>query len=85
MFRDIPECREVPCTLECQEDRALVGVVEGEHNMMADIEERRRERSLHHKDSLEKEEKIPSSYITSRFDISITKEIDWKQNGGLLK
>lgn len=85
MFRDIPEYREVPCTLECQEDRALVGVVEGEHNMMADTEERRRERSLHHKDSLEKEEKIPSSYITSRFDISITKEIDWKQTGGLLK
>jgi len=53
VFRDIPEYREVPCIRECQEDQALVGVVveEGEHNMMADTEERRREHSLHHMDS----------------------------------
>jgi len=56
VFRDILEYREVPCTRECLEDRALVGVVvvEGEYSMMADTEERRREHSLHHMDSLGK-------------------------------
>jgi len=59
VFRDILEYQEVPCTQECREDRASVGVevVEGEHNMKADKEERRREHSLHHMDSLEKRRK----------------------------
>lgn len=54
MFRDIREYREVPCTRGYLEDRALVGeVVEGEHNMMADTGERRKEHSLPHMDFLE--------------------------------
>lgn len=82
MFRDIPEYREVPCIRECREDQALVGVVveEGEHNMMADIGERRREHSLHHMDSLGREKK-DAQIIGLLDDLLFTreKEIDWNQ------